>query len=106
MALWPGTRRESSHPAPRVRPSGPDPHTTPDLLSQIVGIMAACERFLTDAEDRNAEFPTRLFQRQIQRLTMTLDAFIVRRSPSSLCPSIHLELLADFVLSTPADESS
>jgi hypothetical protein len=53
--------------------------TTSVLLDrQIVGIMAACERFLTDAEERNIEFIIRLFQKQLQRLTVTLDRFIVR----------------------------
>lgn len=45
---------------------------------QIVGVMAACERFLTDAEDRSMDFMVRLFQKQLQRLTVTLDRFIVR----------------------------
>ena len=40
--------------------------------------MAACERFLTDAEERNIEFIIRLFQKQLQRLTVSLDRFIVR----------------------------
>lgn len=46
---------------------------------QIVGIMAACERFLTDAEDRNIDFMVRLYQKQLQRLTVSLDQFIVHR---------------------------
>jgi hypothetical protein len=55
------------------------PLSLSSLFRQIVGIMAACERFLTDAEDRNIDFMVRLFQKQLQRLTVSLDQFIVRR---------------------------
>lgn len=56
---------------------------------QIVGIMAVCERLLTDSEDRNCDFLIKLFQKQLQRLNHLLDQFIV----------IIVHLLGNFILS-------
>lgn len=40
--------------------------------------MAASERFLVDAEQRNMAFVVNLFQKQLQRLNTQLEQFIVR----------------------------
>lgn len=68
--------------------------------------MAACERFLTDAEDRNIDFMVRLFQKQLQRLTVTLDQFIVRLLVSSTLSLLHSAISTDIGSSSRAGESS
>lgn len=40
--------------------------------------MAACERFLADAEHRSEAFVINLFQKQLQRLNAQLEQFVVR----------------------------
>lgn len=56
--------------------------------------MAVCERFLIDAEQRNGVFLVSLFQRQLQKLTVVLDQYIVRShrtTPLSAGHSIDAE---------------
>jgi hypothetical protein len=67
--------------------------------------MAACERLLTDSEDRNCEFLIKLFQKQLQRLNQLLDQFIVRFLFSSVTTRNDAETLDLRFLSCPGRSS-